>query len=257
MPLLKNVAGQFLSAFAFDKTTGVAKTGDAANITALLAIDNGAPAATNDVNPSELGTTGIYVFTATQAETNGDKLDLAAVSATANVLLNPITIYPFDPIASIDDLLNKALAAFTTAGTVGDNLRQVFTKAITFPDVAGSLPNASGQDANFYAAFVDRIGAANDIYTIIILRNGIRVPAVEVFAPGGGAGTPTLFVKREDSDGSTLVNSITTVRSGPGSTGNAFYHIETVNTLPAATAASAIITANIDGADRSIPAPVR
>lgn len=79
----KNVSGQKWTVFAFDRTTGAAKTGDAANITANLRID-GVQNAVDDTNPTELER-GYYEFDITQAESNGDLLTMCPVSATSNI----------------------------------------------------------------------------------------------------------------------------------------------------------------------------
>ncbi len=84
MGLQKNVAGQKWRVFAFNKTTNAPVTGDAANITAKIAKDWAAAAATNDVNPTEVED-GYYLFDLTQAESNADALDLYPESSTADV----------------------------------------------------------------------------------------------------------------------------------------------------------------------------
>ena len=48
MGILRNVASQKWRIYAWDTTTGLAKTGDAANITGRIRIDDGASAATDD-----------------------------------------------------------------------------------------------------------------------------------------------------------------------------------------------------------------
>jgi hypothetical protein len=63
-------------------------TGDAANITAQFSKDDGAPAASNDTNPTESDATdlpGYYDFDLTQAESNCDKFKSKAKSSTAGV----------------------------------------------------------------------------------------------------------------------------------------------------------------------------
>jgi len=80
----KNTASQKWRVFAFDRTTQVPKTGDAANITAVIKIDGGASTATNDANPTEISG-GYYEFDLTQAETNGNEILLIPTSVTANV----------------------------------------------------------------------------------------------------------------------------------------------------------------------------
>ena len=90
--LFKNVASQKIHIYAYDSTTGAAKTGDAANITAYVSLD-GTANAIDDTNPAEVDATnmpGIYVFDLTQAETNCNAFALYAKSATANIRIEPI-----------------------------------------------------------------------------------------------------------------------------------------------------------------------
>lgn len=86
--MLRNIASQKWRVYAWDTTTGAAKTGDAANISAHIRIDDGSSAATNDTAPTEASSSnepGYYDFDLTQAETNGAKLSLAPKSSTSNV----------------------------------------------------------------------------------------------------------------------------------------------------------------------------
>jgi len=96
MAVFKNVASQKVAVFAWDTNSDAEKTGDAANITAVVSKDGAAVAAVGDTNPSELDATnapGIYVFDLTQAETNADMVILFAKSATANVKIEPVVVY--------------------------------------------------------------------------------------------------------------------------------------------------------------------
>jgi hypothetical protein len=95
--MFKNTASTFY-VFAFDATTNVPKTGDAANITAYVAIDGGATTVLGDTSATEMDATnapGYYKFDAAQAETNGDRLLVTAKSATANIKVigAPAVIY--------------------------------------------------------------------------------------------------------------------------------------------------------------------
>ena len=95
--MLKNTAGQRWIVFAFDRTTNVPKTGDAANITANLRIDGGTANAVDDTNPSELED-GFYYFDITQAETNGDNIVICPASTTSNIQVIgcPMAVWTFD-----------------------------------------------------------------------------------------------------------------------------------------------------------------
>ena len=84
--MFKNTAAKFM-VFAWDTTTGVAKTGDAANITAYVSKDYGTVTVLGDTSATEMDSTnakGYYLFDAAQAETNGDCLMISAKSSTAN-----------------------------------------------------------------------------------------------------------------------------------------------------------------------------
>src|SRR3954467_10293845 len=84
--------------FAWDTTTGVAKTGDAANITCYVTKDYGTVTVLADTSATEMDSTnakGYYLFDAAQGETNGDCLMISAKSTTANVAVigAPAVIY--------------------------------------------------------------------------------------------------------------------------------------------------------------------
>ena len=84
----KNVSGQKLTVIAFDSATGRPKTGDAANLTAYVAKDDGSLTALTDTSASEISSTnapGKYLFDLSQAETNANKLDFGAKSSTSGV----------------------------------------------------------------------------------------------------------------------------------------------------------------------------
>jgi len=89
--LVKNAA-QKIHVYAYDSTTGAAKTGDAGNITAYVSLD-GTANAVDDTNPAEVDATnmpGVYVFDLTEAETDCDAFALYAKSSTSDVRLEPI-----------------------------------------------------------------------------------------------------------------------------------------------------------------------
>lgn len=85
--MFKNVATK-IALFAFDVTTGAAKTGDAANLTAYVSKDFGTVTALADTSATEMDATnakGWYLFDAAQGETNADDLLFTGKSSTANV----------------------------------------------------------------------------------------------------------------------------------------------------------------------------
>jgi hypothetical protein len=120
--MLRNVASQKYRVFAWDATTGLPKTGDAANISAYITKDDGTPAATNDAAPTEASSTnepGYYDFDLTQAETNAAKVSLSPKSSTSNVVVVacPPVVYTRSQYDS--------LTVVSSAGVVSTNLTQI------------------------------------------------------------------------------------------------------------------------------------
>ena len=88
--MFKNVASQKITVFAFDSTTNLPKSGDAANITAYLSKDFGTVTALTDTSATEMDATnakGYYLFDISQTETNFDFGLISAKSSTANIVV--------------------------------------------------------------------------------------------------------------------------------------------------------------------------
>lgn len=173
----KNTASQKFVVFAFNRTTNVPLTGDAANITANLQKDFGTSTATNDVNPTELED-GFYAFDATQAETNADALVLYPASSTANiqVISVPGVIYTVstgspdevvqtaDHTAAIDDV--PTVSEFNARTLVAANYFAPATDTVANVTTVGSVTGAVGSvtsqvSANITAISGDSTAADN------------------------------------------------------------------------------------------------
>jgi len=92
----RNLAGQKIAVRAWNLKTGAPVTGDAANITAQISKDGGTAAATNDVNPTEIDATdhkGLYIFDLSLAESQADLISITPVSATADIVLDPVDFH--------------------------------------------------------------------------------------------------------------------------------------------------------------------
>jgi hypothetical protein len=90
MSLFKNTSGQKVRVFAFDATTGLPKTGDAANITGSVSKDFGAFADLADTSATEEDSTkakGYYLLDISQTETNADDIGIGGRSATSNIVV--------------------------------------------------------------------------------------------------------------------------------------------------------------------------
>lgn len=98
--MFKNVASQKIAFFAFDTTTGAAKTGDAANITAYVDKDWAGVNALTDTSATEISSSnapGWYQFDVSQSETNGDALLFTAKSSTSNIAVVGQQVYTTPP----------------------------------------------------------------------------------------------------------------------------------------------------------------
>lgn len=95
--MIKNTAGQTITFLVIDTATNLPKTGDAANLTAYVTLDDVGPTILADTTAAEVSSTlapGLYTFGLAQAETNATKAVFSAVSTTANVRVVPLTFYP-------------------------------------------------------------------------------------------------------------------------------------------------------------------
>lgn len=141
--MFKNVASQKIQLFAFDTTTNLPKTGDAANITAYVSKDHGAVTVLGDTSATEMDATnakGVYVFDLTQAETNADELTFTAKSTTANISITPrfITTVPPKFTTMVIDAAGLVDANTVKIGPSGSGTAQ------TARDVGASVLLSSG-----------------------------------------------------------------------------------------------------------------
>jgi hypothetical protein len=145
--MFKNVASQKAIFFAFDVTTNLPKTGDAANITPYVSKDFGTVTVFATTTITELDATnakGFYTGTLSQAETNADTLLFSAKSSTANIVVlgapatvftNPanFTTFSIDGSGRIDlgKILGTAVSTPATAGVLDVNVKNMNNVAAT------------------------------------------------------------------------------------------------------------------------------
>jgi hypothetical protein len=195
--MFKNVASQKIEFFAFDTTTGAAKTGDAANITGAVTKDFGTATAFATNTATEVSSSlapGVYSFPLAQAETNADHLLCTAKSSTANVGITPRFVETNPPNftslaidssgnVKIQTGLKKGVAvtiAFTMRDSTGAPLTgstvtvsRAIDTATTFTSVGAATEKASGW---YHIA----LGSGDTNGTCVALR----------FSGSGGSGTP-------------------------------------------------------------------
>jgi len=144
--MLKNTASQKVIVFAFDSTTNLPKTGDAANITAYISKDFGAVTALTDTSATEMDATnakGYYLFDITQTETNADTIHVTAKSSTANIVVvgAPAAIFTY-PTGGIASPTNITAASGITVATNND--KTGYSLSQTFPTNFSALAITAG-----------------------------------------------------------------------------------------------------------------
>jgi hypothetical protein len=202
--MFKNVASQTLSVFAFDATTNLPKTGDAANITAYVKIDGGSVTVLADTSAAEDDATnakGFYTFSLAQAETNGDKLQFSAKSNTSNIVVIAVPAVvqtqPVDYIAEIecnpfDDTHDVYVAtwfkrgAIVTSGVTSPLIRVVEVGTAGTEIIASTAMTEVGSEEKFcYFEPSDRL---ENNQTVIVeckatIDGSVRTWSREVFKP--------------------------------------------------------------------------
>ncbi len=224
----KNTAGQYWRVFCFNYESGAPVTGNAANITAVINIDNAGEGATNDVNPTEIGG-GYYDFTLSQAETNGDVLTLRPTTATATSVVVPCppTIYTEFPQtgdsfarigangASLTSLATAAnqttilarLGAWTGSGvnTILGAFKALLSKTATLPtDIGGTFTPTTDSTEALAEAFtgVQVLGPGSDLCTLTITDdNGDVIPDADVWLTASIGGATIAGTSQSDSNG--------------------------------------------------------
>ncbi len=149
--MFKNVASQKVTLFAFDYSTGAPKTGDAGNITAYVAKDDGAVTVLTDTSASELEASnakGLYSFDLSQAETNADKLVFSATSSTGNVSVVPTTIYTLPTTGILAPTTSGRTLDVTAGGAAGVDWANVESPTTTLALTGTTIAVTQQVDVN-------------------------------------------------------------------------------------------------------------
>ena len=164
--MIRDVINQRWWVYAFDVTTGLPKTGDAANITANIYQNNGGAVATDTANPTEIAG-GFYTFPLTQAETAADTITLVPTSSTENVSVvpTPAVVSPHPANFGLlgietDGDLTKVNTLHGHTAQTADNETRLAAAAATLAAqdvILGNLPNAGS--LSDLATIKNRIGA--------------------------------------------------------------------------------------------------
>ncbi len=103
MAYMKNTAGQKIIFGAFNKTTGNPVTNDDANISATFSVDGNSPSVVantvDEIDNSQMA--GYYSLELDAAETDGTVVIFNIASTSADVVIDPVAIYPSDVPATL------------------------------------------------------------------------------------------------------------------------------------------------------------
>lgn len=202
--MLKNTASQKWIVFAFDATTGVAKTGDAAQITANLRKDYGDAVAITDTNPTELED-GFYAFDLSQAETNADHLLICPVSSTSNIVVVgcPAVIFT-EPTGR---KYPASLAAADVSGNVPVDVAAIQSGLATAANQATIMSAISGVPAavGLSTANLDtQLSTINSNVDAILVDTSTTIPAL--INADSGAGAISYSYTLTDADDGTPID---------------------------------------------------
>lgn len=202
--MLKNSATK-LTVYCWDATTGLPKTGDAANLTAYVSLDfDASPDALTDTSATEVDSTnakGFYRFDLTAGETNGDINLYTCKSSTSNIVCVCVP-------ALVHTLPTTGVLAPATAG------RTLVVDAAGLADANAVKVGPSGSGTP---------QTARDIGASVLLSSGTGTGQVKLssgyIAPNwGDVGNPTTTVGLSG----TTVGTLTTYTGNTPQTGDAY-----------------------------------
>lgn len=170
--MYKNVASQKIAFFAFDVTTGLPKTGDAANLTGYVDIDWGGVTVLADTTATEIDSTnakGWYSFDLAQAESNGNTLVFSGKSSTANIVLVGVQIQTFPSAFGL--VAGAANGLFIAGANAATSIATALTANIV-GNITGALSGAVGSVTAAVSITAAAVQAIWDALTSALTTSG-------------------------------------------------------------------------------------
>jgi hypothetical protein len=157
--MYRNTASQKIALFVFDTSTGLAKTGDGANLTFYVNKDWAGSNPLGDTSATEIDNTkapGWYLFDLTQAETDADALLFTGKSTTSLITVVGQLVFTAGNIVQInsDPTAASNMAKATRAicrGTVGSSASTTSIPTSAFTPAGASLDQFKGRVVTFDA----------------------------------------------------------------------------------------------------------
>jgi hypothetical protein len=203
--MFKNVASK-IALYAFDATTGLPKTGDAAQLSAYVSKDHGAVTALADTTATEVSAAnaaGWYLFDTTAAESNADALLFTGKSSTANVVVvaRPIYTRPVNFAAlNITALGAVNIQSRLKSGQAFANYRFLMTSTVDNSPITGRTVTATraldgGAQAAGTLSAVTEIGGGE--YRLDLSAGDLTAAATTLMLAASGAQTQfiTLYLE--------------------------------------------------------------
>jgi hypothetical protein len=267
--MFKNVASQSIALFAFDITTGAAKTGDAANQVFYITKDWGSVTAiaSNSGVPTEMDATnakGWYKIAVSQTETNADAVVLSGKSSTANIsvvgaLVQTVpanyTTMVIDGSGRVD--VSKVSGTSQTARDLGASVllstgtgtgQLDFTSGVVKANLAQILGTALTETAGqIAAAFKQWFNVAAPVGTVNSIPNATAGATGGLFIAGSNAATTANITGNLTGNVSGSVGSVTgAVGSVTGAVGSVTGAVGSVTGAVGSVTAGVTVTTNND-----------
>ena len=173
-----NTSGQTIHIVAFNQSGRV--SGVAGDISCSLSIDNGTRTPLTNSTPTEIGTTGEYVFNLTQTETNGYELSFVPECSSAGV---QVLTMPSNIVYTISE--------FATPVNVSDAAQEV----IAWGEGEGNWGATIGDGA--------QVGSGSKAEKITIQSEGVAVEGASVWVSTDAIGVNVIagtLLTNEDGD---------------------------------------------------------
>jgi hypothetical protein len=181
--MLKRNTAQRWWICCIDGDSNYKASGQAANITATIKKDNDSFAGTNDVNPSEVGTSGFYYFDLTANETNADTVDIVPVHSSSKYRVVPLSGDRW----TVDAFRVHEFAAAIRAQGVGVRATQADDGTLALYE--GMTYNGTAHDKLTFSTLKNYAGAsainlvihsATDYDTALLTAAGVAATATRV-----------------------------------------------------------------------------
>lgn len=245
--MFKNVASQKITVYAFDSTTNLPKTGDAANLTAYVSKDDGTLTVLGDTSATEVDATngkGYYIFDLAQAETNGDKLLFTCKSSTSNIVVlgMPAIVYTVPPSFTAFVTPTGATVGSVT-GAVGSVTGAVGSVTGAVGSVTGAVGSVTGNVGGSVASVTAAVSITGDLSATMkssVATAALTTAMAESYSTDGSTATlaQALYLIMQRLTEFAIASTTITIKKLDGSTTAATLTLDDATSPTSSTRAS-------------------